>query len=258
LLIAMAMVVALLLALEYDLFSFIEELSEPQRKISLAEAIFLTALLALLIVTFVIRRLHEERREVARQISTKKELGQLRKQAWRDSLTDLANRDAMLSALHAITTSSFSGRRHVFFLLDLNDFKRVNDLHGHLLGDRVLQVIAQRFRAVTRPSDLLARLGGDEFALLCYDVDRNMAEAIALRFKTCLASEISVAGQSHLIGASIGAVLIPDNGSAAEDIIHHADLAMYRAKGLDCPSVVFFEPTESNALPIANFHEPSS
>jgi hypothetical protein len=79
LLIAMAMVVALLLALEYDLFSFIEESSEPQRKISLAEAIFLTALLVLLIVTFVVRRLHEERREVARQISTKKQLGQLRK-----------------------------------------------------------------------------------------------------------------------------------------------------------------------------------
>ena len=258
LLIAMAMVVALLLALEYDLFSFIEELSEPQRKISLAEAIFLTFLLAVLIITFVIRRLHEERRNLARQISTKKQLRQLRKQASRDSLTDLANRDALLSALHAITTSSFSGRRHAFFLLDLNDFKRVNDLHGHLLGDRVLQVIAQRFRAVTRPSDLLVRLGGDEFALLCYDVDRETAEAIALRFKTCLASEISVAGQSHMIGASIGAVLIPDNGSTAEDIIHHADLAMYRAKGLDCPSVVFFEPTESSLLPTANLPKSSS
>ena len=175
LLIAMAMVVALLLALEYDLFSFIEELSEPQRKISLAEAIFLTALLAVLIVIFVIRRLHEERRDVARQISTKKQLVQLRKQASRDSLTDLANRDAMLSALDAITSPSSLGGRHAFFLLDLNDFKRVNDLHGHVLGDRVLQVIAQRFRGITRPSDLRARLRGDEFALLFTSPSVTMA-----------------------------------------------------------------------------------
>ena len=258
LLIAMAMVVAILLALEYDLFSFIEELSEPQRKISLAEAIFLTALLAVLIVIFVIRRLHEERRDVAHQISTKKQVVQLRKQASRDSLTDLANRDVMLSALHVITSPSSLGRRHAFFLLDLNDFKRVNDLHGHVLGDRVLQVIAQRFRGVTRPSDLLARLGGDEFALLCYDVDRETAEAIAHRFIASLASEISVAGQSHAIGASIGAVLIPEDGSKAEDIIHRADLAMYLAKGQDCSSVVFFEPTRSGPLPITNVQKPSS
>ena len=257
-LIAMAMVVALLLALEYDLFSFIEELSEPQRKISLAEAIFLTALLGVLIVIFVIRRLHEERRDVARQISTKKQLAQLRKQASRDSLTDLANRDAMLGALHALTSPSSLGRRHAFFLLDLNDFKRVNDLHGHVLGDRVLQVIAQRFRGVTRPSDLLARLGGDEFALLCYDVDREAAAAIAQRFITSLGSEISVAGQSHMIGASIGAVLIPDDGLKAEDIIHRADLAMYLAKGQGCSSVVFFEPTRSGPLPITNVQKPSS
>ena len=258
LLIAMAMVVALLLALEYDLFSFIEELSEPQRKISLAEAIFLTALLALLIVTFVIRRLREERRDVARQVSAKKQLVKLKKQASRDSLTDLANRDAMLSALQAITSSSSLGRRHAFFLLDLNDFKRVNDLHGHVLGDRFLQVIAQRFRGVTRPSDLLARLGGDEFALLCYDVDRQAAEAIAQRFIASLGSEINVSGQSHAIGASIGTVLIPDDGSTAEDIIHRADLAMYLAKGQGCSSVVFFEPTRSGPLPITNVQKPSS
>jgi diguanylate cyclase (GGDEF)-like protein len=243
LLLAMAMVVALLLALEYDLFSFIEELSESQRKISLAEAIFLTVLLALFIVIFVMRRLREGRRDVARQVTTKGQLRHLRKQASRDSLTDLANRDAMLSALQAISSQSSLGRRHAFFLLDLNDFKRVNDLHGHVLGDRVLQVIAQRFRGITRPSDLLARLGGDEFALLCYDVDRETAEAIAHRFIASLGSEISVAGQSYPIGASIGAVLIPDDGSTAEDIIHHADVAMYRAKGQDCSSVVFFEPT---------------
>ena len=151
--------VAALLALQYNLFFFVAELSEPQRKISLAEAIFLTILLALCIVAFVIRRLHEERRDVARQVTTKTQLRQFRWRASRDSLTNLANRRSMLKALAAVTASSRSdGRRHAFLLIDLNNFKRVNDLQGHALGDRVLQVIARRLRSSVRPTDLLARL----------------------------------------------------------------------------------------------------
>jgi GGDEF domain-containing protein len=75
-----------------------------------------------------------------------------------------------------------------------------------------------------------------------YDVNRDTALAIARRFGESLDSEIQVGGHSHKIGASIGAALIPDDGSDAEEIIHHADLAMYRAKGQDGSSIVFFEP----------------
>jgi GGDEF domain-containing protein len=103
----MAMIVAMLLALEYNLFSFIAELSEPQRKISLAEAIFLTVLLALCIVAFVMRRLHEERRDVASQVTTKFRLREFRREASRDSLTDLANRRLLLKALKAVTAMPF-------------------------------------------------------------------------------------------------------------------------------------------------------
>jgi diguanylate cyclase (GGDEF)-like protein len=243
LLLAMAMIVATLLALEYDLFWFVSALSEPQRRISLAEAIFLTLLLALCIVAFVIRRLREERRDVARQVATKTQVRQLRALASEDSLTKLANRRAMLKALGTATASALSqGRKHAFFVIDLNHFKRVNDLHGHALGDRVLQVVAQRFRTAARPSDLLARLGGDEFAMLSYNVDQNTAYAIGLRFIMTLASEINVGGSTHEIGASIGAAMIPDDGVTTEEVIHHADLAMYRAKGQDRSSLVFFEP----------------
>jgi diguanylate cyclase (GGDEF)-like protein len=243
LLLAMAMIVATLLALEYDLFWFVSVLSEPQRRISLAEAIFLTFLLALCIIVFVIRRLHEERRHVVRRVSAKIQLRELRLLASQDSLTMLANRRAMLKALAAATASPPSdGRKHAFFLIDLNDFKRVNDLHGHALGDRVLQVVAQRLRTAARPSDLLARLGGDEFAVLSYNVDRNTAYTIGLRFIVTLAGEIGAGGHTHEIGASIGAAMIPDDGATTEEIIHHADLAMYRAKGQDRSSLVFFEP----------------
>ena len=113
-------------------------------------------------------------------------------------MTDLATRRVILDALEAVTTAPSSvGRRHAFFLIDLDDFKRVNDLHGHALGDRVLQIIAERFRTVTRPSDLLARLGGDEFALLCYDVDRDTALAIARRLIASLEGDIRTGRQSY-------------------------------------------------------------
>jgi diguanylate cyclase (GGDEF)-like protein len=152
----------------------------------------------------------------------------------------------MLKALTAVTASSrLEGRKHAFFLIDLNDFKLVNDLHGHALGDRVLQIIARRIRKSARPSDLLARVGGDEFALLCYDVDRETASAIALGFIENLEREIRVGGHSHKIGASIGVALIPEDGSNADEVIHHADLAMYRAKCEDRSSVAFFKAAPS-------------
>jgi diguanylate cyclase (GGDEF)-like protein len=252
LLLSSVMLVATLLALQYDLFWFVSVLSESQREISLAEAMFLTVLLALCIFAFVIRRLREERRDVVRHVVTKNQVRELKTLALQDSLTGLANRRALLSSLTAATASpSSDGGKHAFFLIDLNDFKHVNDLHGHALGDRVLQVVAERFRTAARPSDLLARLGGDEFAVLSYNVDRDAAHAIGLRFIATLESEIRAGGHSHKIGASVGAALIPNDGTTVEEIIHNADLAMYRAKGQDLSSLVFFEPTASHPRQIA-------
>ncbi len=252
LLLSSVMIVATLVALEFDLFNFAGQLTVPERRITLAEAIFLTILLALCIFAFGIRRLREERHDVARRLATNTKLRELKMLALQDSLSGLANRRALLSALTAaIASPPSAGRKHAFFLIDLNDFKRVNDLHGHALGDRVLQVVAERFMTAARPSDLLARLGGDEFAVLSYNVDRDTAYAIGLRFIATLESEIRVGGHSHEIGASIGAALIPDDGTTVEEIIHNADLAMYRAKGQDQSSLVFFEPAATHPRQIA-------
>lgn len=165
LLLASVLLVAMLLALEYDLSNFVAQHSEPHLKISLAEAMFLTSLLALCIFAFVIRRLGEERRKLAHRDAQRIKMRELQAMALEDFLTGLANRRALLSALSAATASPPpDGRQHVLFLIDLNEFKRVNDLHGHALGDRVLKVVAERFQRAARPVDLLARLGGDEFA----------------------------------------------------------------------------------------------
>ena len=252
LLLASVMLVATLLALQYNLFWFISELSEPQRKISLAEAIFLTILLALCLFAFVIRRLREERRDAVRHAAAKHQVRELKRLASQNSLTGLANRRALLRALTTATASPpADGTKHALFLIDLNDFKQVNDLYGHPMGDNVLKVITERFRTATRPSDLLARLGGDEFAVLSYNVDRDAAVSIGKRFIATLGREINVGGLSHKVGASIGAALIPDDGISPEDIIHNADLAMYRAKSQDQSSLVFFEPGQSHPRQIA-------
>ena len=178
------MTLAVLIALHYDLFEFIAALADPQYGISPAEAVLLAAMLGIGIYLFVGRRLKEERWDDASQERLHREMSELRELAMQDPLTLLPNRRALLSALEAATEVCGPGcPQHAVFLLDLNDFKRVNDRFGHAVGDHVLQVVVERFRRVTRPSDLLARLGGDEFAVLSYDIDkaRGAGDRRALR-----------------------------------------------------------------------------
>ncbi len=210
---------------------------------TLEEIIFLSVLLVAGAVLFVLRRLREERRETARAFALELEIRDLRQQATQDPLTNLPNRRAMLAALAEVTSGPrCDGHRHAFFLLDLNDFKHVNDRHGHAVGDRVLQMVVERFRAAARPSDMLARLGGDEFAVLSYDVDKDGASAIGERFVAALASPIQAEGHTHNAGVSVGATLIPDDGVTPQEILRNADLAMYCAKKAACSSLAFFEP----------------
>ena len=123
----------------------------------------------------------------------------------------------------------------------LDGFKRVNDLCGHTVGDHVLQVVVERFRRVARPTDLLARLGGDEFSVLSYDVDRTSAIAIGNRFMAALANAIATDGYLHEIGVAIGDTLLPDDGATCEEILHNADIAMYRAKAQPGSALAFFD-----------------
>ena len=240
LLLCCVMISAVLLAYQYNLFSFIDTLSDKQRRITVAEGLFLTVLLVVCIFAFVLRRLYEERRGVAREVATKFRFRELREQAFRDQLTGLPNRRALLTALKAATDfSDPANRKLALFLVDLNGFKNVNDAHGHSTGDRVLKSVAQRFRKVVRPSDVFARIGGDEFALLSYNVDREAAEAIGLRLMATLDREIRLSGQSFKIGASVGAVLSPDDAATTAEILHKA-AAMYRAKVKDEQSALVF------------------
>src|SRR5207302_420436 len=115
-------------------------------------------------------------------------------------------------------------------LIDLDGFKQVNDSLGHDAGDDLLRQIAERFSEVVRSSDTLARLGGDEFALLLEGSNEQGAIATANRFLDRLSEAVNVAGHEFALGASIGVVIHPGGSGHSEELIRHADVAMYAAK----------------------------
>jgi diguanylate cyclase (GGDEF)-like protein len=151
----------------------------------------------------------------------------LEEQAYRDPLTELANRALFVSRLHE-SLERPSGSATVLYL-DLDDFKRINDEGGHAAGDSVLRAVADQMRACVRPADLAARLGGDEFALLLEDVDDLHGEQVADRILDELVS-VSVEGRRIPVGMSIGIASAQSGPVSPDELMRQADLAMYRAK----------------------------
>jgi diguanylate cyclase (GGDEF)-like protein/PAS domain S-box-containing protein len=151
-----------------------------------------------------------------------------------DSVTGLANRaalhDELRSALH---DARVHDRELALLFVDLDDFKRVNDDYGHRAGDALLRAAADRLRSVIRPQDLLARQGGDEFLLLLKDLPGNatdVAAELASRVVAALREPIAVEGCTLEVRASVGVSTFPRDAVNAEDLLRHADSAMYVAK----------------------------
>jgi diguanylate cyclase (GGDEF)-like protein len=152
--------------------------------------------------------------------------------AFHDGLTGLANR-ALLSlrlesALHRPDRPPLGP---AVLFLDLDDFKTVNDSLGHVVGDRLLTLVADRLRGCLRPADTAARLGGDEFAILLDEV-RHVSDAssVAERMIAALRAPFTVEGTRVLIHASIGVVIATPERTTADELLRDADIAMYRAK----------------------------
>ena len=167
-------------------------------------------------------------RDVTERVRLEEELT---RQAFHDGLTGLANRALFRDRLdHALAQGERSRDPLAVLLVDLDGFKQVNDSLGHDAGDQLLQRIAERFAATTRPGDTLARLGGDEFALLLEDASQGMATDVAERLLEALSAPIEIVGRSLRLGASIGVVSHQGAGADSDSLIRDADLAMYAAK----------------------------
>jgi diguanylate cyclase (GGDEF)-like protein len=242
LLIGLVLLGATIVALEYELFEHVDELTSRVRRISIGELMVLSGLMLTGIVAFIARRARDSQHDAATALQRDLDVQRLRDEAARDPLTELPNRRGLLSALAAATDGrTQDGRQHALFLLDLDNFKRVNDQEGHAAGDRVLRVVVERFKSAARPTDFLARLGGDEFAVIAYDVDRSAAATIGARLVACLHTPIA-AERAHQVGVSVGVCLIPQDGITSDEILAYADAAMYQAKAEGGSDLAFFKP----------------
>ncbi|MCI2240519.1 GGDEF domain-containing protein [Kineococcus sp. TRM81007] len=151
----------------------------------------------------------------------------LAEQARTDALTGLANRAAFTEALERAAADPATRFSVVF--VDLDDFKVVNDGHGHAAGDELLRCVAHRLRQVVREEDLCARLGGDEFAVLVRGLTGTAATDLAGRLVESAVLPVDVPGGRVRVGASVG-VAHRSPGEDAEQVVQHADVAMYAAK----------------------------
>ncbi len=152
--------------------------------------------------------------------------------AMHDELTGLYSRYMLGELLSQGVEQALRSRRPMALLLiDLDDFKSVNDGHGHAAGDALLQEVARRMRAELRGSDVLARLGGDEFAVLLREQDDVRATlTVVEKLAQAIAQPWRLGHHEFHPGASIGVVFAPQDGADADLLLRHADMAMYRAK----------------------------
>ncbi|WP_423855823.1 putative bifunctional diguanylate cyclase/phosphodiesterase [Acidithiobacillus sulfuriphilus] len=153
-------------------------------------------------------------------------------QATHDALTGLPNRVLFMDRLaHDRAQTLRHGRLLAVGILDLDGFKQVNDRFGHAAGDALLQEMAQRLLSEMRPGDTLARMGGDEFGLLLPDMERlEQVEDVCTRLLGVLRAPFPIGGEEIPLSGSIGLTSYPLDDSSPEDLLRHADLALYAAK----------------------------
>lgn len=178
--------------------------------------------------------------DISQQRSNQEEIERL---AYHDMLTGLPNRRYFRDKLEQqIRVNRREQKSFALFALDLNGFKQINDTLGHDAGDQVLKTIAQRLQNLLRESASISRIGGDEFCVMIPGFnDVQSLEVIAQRIITMVREPIQLNNQESTLSTSIGIALFPSDAENANDLIKHADLALYAAKGNHQSPFVFFD-----------------
>jgi diguanylate cyclase (GGDEF)-like protein len=165
-----------------------------------------------------------------------------RHQALHDALSGLPNRHHFVSRLQEALDALIKFRanfRVVVAYIDVDRFKDVNDTMGHQAGDALIMAVAERLREAIAPTDFLARFGGDEFAVLRRVGGARAVQELSALLRAAFETPFDVCGQSIRMTASIGISMAPDHGATPEELMRHADIALYEGKknGRDCTMV---------------------
>ncbi|EJO93180.1 diguanylate cyclase/phosphodiesterase [Ectopseudomonas mendocina DLHK] len=193
------------------------------------------------------RKLDDKERDLQRVNNLLMQLDQakasLEQVAHFDPLTELLNRRGFNRVFAAtLEEHAITGRSLAVMFLDVDHFKRVNDTLGHDAGDELLRVVAQRIRGSLRERDIIARFGGDEFCVVA-SLDSNAApRVLAQRILEQMKEPISLTGRRIVMTTSVGISLFPQDGNSAEELLKHADLALYQSKGSGRNVMHFFNP----------------
>ena len=186
----------------------------------------------------------------ARDITQRKNSeDQIRSLAFYDVLTDLPNRRQLLDRLNqAVASGCRSGRAGALMIVDLDNFKVLNDTRGHDVGDLLLQQVAKRLTSSVREGDTVARLGGDEFVVMLEDLSDQLKEAVTQteivgeKIIATLNQPYQLGNFSHNSTPSIGVTLFVEHRGTIDEILKRADLAMYQAKSAGRNMLRFFDP----------------
>jgi len=174
----------------------------------------------------------------------------IRHQAYFDPLTSLPNRLLSLDRLSQMLIKvSKNGEKTAILFLDLDDFKKVNDSLGHGMGDKILLESAKRLEQVVQKKDTVGRFGGDEFIILLPEItDNNQALITAEKLLKAFRAPFKINGRELIITLSIGIAISPENGNSPDELLSHADTAMYQAKSLGRNTYSFFTKEMNTAM----------
>jgi diguanylate cyclase (GGDEF)-like protein/PAS domain S-box-containing protein len=206
-------------------------------------------------VEFIVRTMHYQgeplRMTIVRDIRDRLEAqARIHHMAHHDELTGLPNRTAFNERAMALLAQAAAGGQGLALLfIDLDHFKRVNDSLGHPVGDVLLQTVAERIIGAVREADVVARFGGDEFVLL---LAGEPTEASVLqvgdKLLAAIGAPLLVQGAALSVTPSIGVALFPQHGATPAELVKHADIAMYQAKGSGRARCRIFEPAMAAAV----------
>ena len=196
----------------------------------------LALVLGVLAIVFAVRlhRVSAKNQRLKKHLTKLKDAERaLRKSAFLDPLTGLANRLLLMDRFEvAMRHARRSRKQFAVLMLDLNKFKAINDTYGHAAGDKVLVTVAQRLVSIVRESDTVARLGGDEFVLIVESItERAQLEALGHKLVAVVSQNLTLeSGKTVAVGASVGYAWYPKDGDNLRDILDVADQAMYTCK----------------------------